>query len=179
MVIETERKLTKAEAKEVTNMLYNIRKLIKNPTGKLKDMFRFCAGGAIFCVLSLLLFFFFFARGDRDALTLTGLFITVIAGLLVAVFYVSIHKTYRTLLDKDSGKVTVTLDEKGIVYEVQGSTRMETAWANVAFGRAFREMVGFFPKDITGILFTVSKEYYDEMRKYIEENHIDVRFVEE
>ena len=182
MVIETTRKITKAEAKEVTNMLYNARKLIKDPARKLTDMFRFCTVSAGLCVMSLLLFLSFLARGDRDVMTLTGVIITVIAIIFDVAFYMGIRKTYQTLLEKNHEKVVVTFDQKGMVYEAfeaQGNTRMETSWANVAFGRAFKEMVGFFPKDITGLIVSVSKEHYDEIRKFIEENQIEVRIVEE
>ena len=58
MVIEIDRQMTKAEAKEVTNILLNFRQLHKKPRKKLTDMFGFCLKGAIFCVIALAFFLF-------------------------------------------------------------------------------------------------------------------------
>ena len=178
MIIETNRSLTEAEAKEITTVMMNARQLIKNPTKKISSVFRFCLMGAIFCVAGLLFFSYFLIRGDRDALTLTGTLITIVAMVFLAVFYSGIRKTYRTLLSHGDEHVIMNLDEKGIDYEVVGNRRFQSSWENVAFIRIFQEMVYMMPKDITGMIFSVEKKYFEELKSFLKENQIQIQVIE-
>ena len=178
MVIETNRELTPAEAKEITSVMVHIRQLLKNPTKKVPSIFRFCLFGAVFCALAILFFTFFLCRGDRDALTLTGIMISVIAVAFLIVFYSGVNKTYRSLLSRGNEHVIMTLDEKGIDYEVVGNRRFQSSWENISFIRAFPEMIYLFPKDITGMLFSVEKARLEELKSFLKENQIDFEIIE-
>ncbi|MBR3508392.1 MAG: hypothetical protein IKO03_06475 [Lachnospiraceae bacterium] len=178
MIIETNRSLTEAEAKEITTVIMNARQLIKNPTKKISSIFRFCRRGAIFCALGLLFFSYFLIRGDRDALTLTGTLITIVAVIFLAVFYSGVRKTYRTFLSRGDEHVIMNLDEKGIDYEVVGNRRYQSSWENVAFIRVFQEMIYMMPKDITGMIFSVEKKYLEELKSFLKENQILVQVIE-
>jgi hypothetical protein len=178
MIIETNRSLTEAEAKEITTVMMNARQLIKNPTKKISSVFRFCLMGAIFCALGLLFFAYFLIRGDRDALTLTGVLITIVAMIFLAVFYSGVRKTYRTFLSRGDEHVIMNLDEKGIDYEVVGNRRYQSSWENIAFIRIFQEMVYMMPKDITGMIFSVEKKYLEELKGFFKENQIQIQVIE-
>ena len=178
MVIEVKRKLTEAEAREVTNIFLNIRQLQKKPTKKLSDLFAFCWKAAIFLVASLLFFGFFILKGDRDAYTLAGLVITIAAIVFLAFFRHIINKTYHSLLDREEGQVNITFDENGIDYEAVGNSRLQSTWKNIAFVRVFKEMVCFMPKEYTGILFSVSKEHWAQIKEFLRENDIKIQIVE-
>lgn len=178
MMIETNRSLTKAEAKEITTVMINARQLIKNPTKKITDIFRFCFMGAIFCVVSVLFFSYFLIRGDRDAITLTGMLITIVAVIILAVFYRGIRKTYHTFLAHGNEHVIMNLNEKGIDYEVVGNRRYQSSWENVAFIRVFQEMIYMIPKDITGMIFSVEKKHLEELKSFLKENQIQIKVIE-
>ncbi|MBO4515731.1 MAG: hypothetical protein J5721_08685 [Lachnospiraceae bacterium] len=178
MVIETNRELTAEEAKEITSVMVHARQLLRKPDKKVPGIFRFCYMGAAFCALAVLFFTYFLIRGDRDALTLTGIMISVIAIVFLVVFYLGVNKTYRTLLSHGSEHVIVTLDEKGIDYEVVGNRRFQSSWENIAFLRVLDQMIYLMPKDITGMLFSFEKKHLEELKNFLKENQIDLRIIE-
>ena len=178
MIIETNREITKAEAKEITNVLMSARQLIKHPSKKLSDMFAFCRNGAIFCTVALLFFGFVLIRGDRDALTLAGTIISVVAVVFLAVFYSGVKKTYQSLAKREKEHVIITFDENGIDFEVQGNRRIQTSWENVAFLRLFQETACFVPKEVTGFLISLGREHWEAVKEYVKENKIEIKIVE-
>ena len=166
MVIETNRELTAEEAKEITSVMVHARQLLRKPDKKVPGIFRFCYMGAAFCALAVLFFTYFL------------IMISVIAIVFLVVFYLGVNKTYRTLLSHGSEHVIVTLDEKGIDYEVVGNRRFQSSWENIAFLRVLDQMIYLMPKDITGMLFSFEKKHLEELKNFLKENQIDLRIIE-
>ena len=111
-------------------------------------------------------------------MTLTGLFISVIGVVFLIVFFCLVNKTYHSILDREEEKVTITIDENGIDYEVPGSKRFQISWDNVLFVRTFQETISFFPKEITGLVITVAKEHAEKIREYVRENKLPVQIID-
>ena len=68
MIIETNRSLTEAEAKEITTVIMNARQLIKNPTKKISSIFRFCRRGANFLCFRIAIFLVFPDQGRQGCI---------------------------------------------------------------------------------------------------------------
>lgn len=176
MVIESDGKMTKAQAKEIANVSVQGRSLMKKPEAKLKDFFRFCKGAAAFCVLVLLAFGFMVARGKGDALIYICLGMTVVTLTMVFSVYYSVNKIYKTLLSRE-GKVTVTLDAEGVEYDDHGSRKIKQNWNAISFVRQCREMIYFMPTDVTGMLVCVSVEYAQGVKEFLKDGDIKVKTV--
>lgn len=176
MIIESDGKMTKAQAKEIANFSLQGRMLMKKPEMKIKDFFRFCIGATAFCVLILLVFGFMLARGRGDALMYICLGMSVVTLAMVFSVYYSLNKIYKTLLSRE-GHVTVTLDTEGVEYDDHGSRKIRQSWSATSFVRQCQEMVYFMPTDITGLLVCVSAENAQGVKEFLKENDIKVKTV--
>lgn len=178
MVIEEERELTKEEAREWTCILFNAASLIKKPTKKPSNVFSFCVKASIFIAFAILFFGFFLLAGDRDVYTLTGAIISCVCVLFFIVFAVRVNQVYQTFLKRGKEHVIMTLDEKGIDYEVVDNKRFQTAWSNVSFIRVFQQAVYIFPKDVTGVIFGLNKERLEDLKTFLKERQINLQIFE-
>jgi len=178
MVIEEYREITKEEAKEWTCVLFNAARLIKNPTKKPSNVFSFCVKATIFIAVAILFFGFFLLSGDRDVYTLTGAIVTCVSVLFLIIFAVRVNQVYQTFLKRGKEHVIMTLDEKGIDYEVVDNQRFQTAWSNVSFIRVFQQAIYIFPKDVTGVIYGVKKGRLEELKTFLKESQIDLQIFE-
>ena len=178
MIIDTDREITKEEAKEYTSVLMNGAQLLTKPTEKISNVFGFCNKVVIFIVIEMLFFGFFWLKGDRDALVIAGLIFTFVCILFLIVFVIRVNQVYQSLLKRSGEHVIMTIDEKGIDYEVVGSQRFQTSWSNVSFVRICKKAAYIFPKEITGVIYCVSMEFVEELKTCLKECQSGIQIVE-
>ena len=179
MTIDIDREITPEEAKEMTCVLYSTSKLMSKPEGKISNVFRFCVIAVAWIVFSILFFGFFILRGDRDALVIAGVIITLAGIVFLAVFASRVYMLYNSLVKRGVKHIIIKFDENGIDYEEVGSRKLQTTWDTVSFVRAFETSVYIFPKELTGIIYIFEKpKYYDDFKRFLTENKIAVKVVE-
>lgn len=176
MVIESDGKMTKTQAKEVANVSLQGRTLMKKPEAKIKDFFRFCIGASIFCVVIMAIMGLMAIRGKGDALIYICLGMTVVTLVMALSIYFSVNKIYKTLLSKE-GHVTIMLDEEGVEYDDHGSRKIKQSWGTISFVRQCREMIYFMPSDIAGLLVCVSVEYATDIKEFLQDRNVKVKTV--
>ena len=178
MVIEMNKKMDKETAKEFTCVLFNASQLHAKPHRKLSNVFSFCWKTAIFIFVALLFFGFFLIKGDRDVMTTTGALISVICVVFLIVFAVKVNRVYQSIYKRTDDKGIMTLSERGINYEVVGRQTYQTSWECVAFARLFSKSAYVFPSEITGMIFSVEKEHWEEFKQYLKENQPNIEIIE-
>ena len=178
MVIESKRKMSKEEAKELTCVLMDASRLLANPGKKLANVFGFFIKASIFIVVAILFFGYFLISGDRDVINLTGACITGISVIFLVVFAAKVNQVYKSLLKEDERHTIITLDENGIDYEEVGNRKIQTTWKNVSCVRVFEKTVCILPKDITGFIFSMEKKHLDEVKVFLNEMQINVEVIE-
>ncbi|MBR6477908.1 MAG: hypothetical protein IKS85_05610 [Lachnospiraceae bacterium] len=178
MVIEMNREITPDEAKEFTCVLMNASQLLAKPTKKLSNVFGFCVKMGIFVAFATLFFGFFVLKGDRDAYTLTGMIIAALCIFFLAVFAFKINQVYKTILKREADHVIITLDENGIDYTVINNKRFQVTWDNVSFVRVFKQAAYIFPKEITGVIFSLELNHLEELKSFFKEHSMDIEVIE-
>ena len=104
------------------------------------------------------------------------LVITGLAFILLIANQINMNKMVNAYLNDDRTS-TVTLDEKGVELNKGGSQVIRVGWNDVTVVRSFKESVCFLAKNVTGFVIAVTNRYNDDIMKYLEDNHVDVKIV--
>jgi len=176
LVIETGSKMTKSQASEVTNILFQTKGLLKKPENKLQDYFKFCP--RIIAMAAALGVFFgcLIISGQKDVLSYVCVSVMALVIIAYAFMFRSLLKYRKKLLSKDD-KVTITFDEEGVEYDNHNDKKMKAYYDGVSFVRGFTEVTGIFPKELTGILICFNKKELDRVEAYLRANDIGVRII--
>ena len=59
-----------------------------------------------------------------------------------------------------------------------GSQVIRVGWNDVTVVRSFKESVCFLAKNVTGFVIAVTNKYSDDIMKYLEDNHVDVKIIQ-
>ncbi|MBO4749080.1 MAG: hypothetical protein J5546_02055 [Lachnospiraceae bacterium] len=175
--IETARKMTKEEAREVTSVIMNSRQLTQTPDKKIKDIFKFIPCAGAFTFIAFLSFLIFLILDSGDLMACFGLGISVLAIFIEIFFTRTCLKYYHTMLDRDA-KVTITLDENGVLYDEHGAEKIQLSWSRISAIRLFKYSVYMFPKEITGIMVCMPASEADKIREFLAETPVQVRTID-
>ena len=176
MIIEVKEKGSKEYCKEVVNTMSQYKKLITRPDAELKDHFK---SYPIWTGIMASLFTIWLFHGIFNGFNVwigVVLVITGLAFILVIANLINMNKMVSAYLNDDRTS-TVTLDEKGVELNKGGSQVIRVGWNDVTVVRSFKESVCFLAKNVTGFVIAVTNRYNDDIMKYLEDNHVDVKIV--
>ena len=176
MIIEVKEKGSKEYCKEVVNTMSQYKKLINRPDAELKDNFK---SYPIWTGIMASLFTIWLFHGIFNGFNVwigVVLVITGLAFILLIANQINMNKMVNAYLNDDRTS-TVTLDEKGVELNKGGSQVIRVGWNDVTVVRSFKESVCFLAKNVTGFVIAVTNRYNDDIMKYLEDNHVDVKIV--
>ena len=176
MIIEVKEKGSKEYCKEVVNTMSQYKKLITRPDAELKDHFK---SYPIWTGIMASLFTIWLFHGIFNGFNVwigVVLVITGLALILLIANQINMNKMVNAYLNDDRTS-TVTLDEKGVELNKGGSQVIRVGWNDVTVVRSFKESVCFLAKNVTGFVIAVTNRYNDDIMKYLEDNHVDVKIV--
>ena len=176
MIIEVKEKGSKEYCKEVVNTMSQYKKLITRPDAELKDHFK---SYPIWTGIMASLFTIWLFHGIFNGFNVwigVVLVITGLAFILLIANQINMNKMVNAYLSDDRTS-TVTLDEKGVELNKGGSQVIRVGWNDVTVVRSFKESVCFLAKNVTGFVIAVTNRYNDDIMKYLEDNHVDVKIV--
>ena len=176
MTIEIKEKGSKEYCKEVVNTMSQYKKLITRPDAELKDHFK---SYPIWTGIMASLFTIWLFHGIFNGFNVwigVVLVITGLAFILLIANQINMNKMVNAYLNDDRTS-TVTLDEKGVELNKGGSQVIRVGWNDVTVVRSFKESVCFLAKNVTGFVIAVTNRYNDDIMKYLEDNHVDVKIV--
>ena len=178
MVIERNGKFTKEKAKEITILLLNVKQLMKNPMKKPTDMFSYSLKTFIVGLGGLVIWGLLMIFGRSNAYVNICMGVMVAMLIVLFVYYKTIRKLYRDLINQGDIHVTLTLDEEGVDYDDHGNKKIRLFWKNISFFRAFQHVACFFPKDLSGIMITIDRSEFAKIKEFLQENHIDLQVID-
>ena len=176
MIIEVKERGSKEYCKEVVNTMSQYKKLITRPDAELKDHFK---SYPIWTGIMASLFTIWLFHGIFNGFNVwigVVLVITGLAFILLIANQINMNKMVNAYLNDDRTS-TVTLDEKGVELNKGGSQVIRVGWNDVTVVRSFKESVCFLAKNVTGFVIAVTNRYNDDIMKYLEDNHVDVKIV--
>ncbi|MCR4928346.1 MAG: hypothetical protein K5927_10265 [Lachnospiraceae bacterium] len=176
MQIVAKERTTKKQAKEITNVVMQAAKLLKNPEAKPMDFFNYCIFGMIFAVVAGIVFAVLIAVGRGTALTYIGLSVMAILLVTSIIVYRTVSRFRNTLLNKDKN-VLIVIDEEGIDYNDHEKLKMKTPWTGISFIREFDECLYFFPTDMTGLVICVNRKETEGVSTCLKELGIGTRMI--
>lgn len=176
MTIEVKEKGSEEFYKEVVNVISQYRQFIKKPEAKLSDNFKTYT---ILMAAMAILFVLWVMRGifdGFDAWTGAVLASTFMAFVVLFIYRKNMSKMVQAYLN-DGRTSMITLDEKGVELNKNGSEVMRVGWESVALVRTFHESTCFIAKNVTGLVIAVTNLYKDDIMNYLEDNNIDVKII--
>ena len=176
MTIEVKEKGSEEFYKEVVNVISQYRQFIKKPEAKLSDNFKTYT---ILMATMAILFVLWIMRGifdGFDAWTGAVLASTFMAFVVLFIYRKNMTKMVEAYLN-DGRTSMITLDEKGVELNKNGSEIMRVGWESVALVRSFNESTCFIAKNVTGLVIAVTNLYKDDVMNYLEDNNIDVMII--
>ena len=177
MIIEVKEKGSKEYCKEVVNTMSQYKKLINRPDAELKDHFK---SYPIWTGIMASLFTIWLCHGIFSGFNVwigVVLVITGLALILLIANQINMNKMVNAYLNDDRTS-TVTLDEKGVEVNKGGSQVIRVGWNDVTVVRSFKESICFLAKNVTGFVIAVTNKYSDDIMKYLEDNHVDVKIIQ-
>ena len=190
MIIEDDSVISKRKARELTNVLTNIKAYLKNPKAKYLDgVSSMKKWIALFIVMFLLMVCSNIVLDleiakdfkQREIITYctNALIISFAVGIFIFLLFLnSWTKIYKKILKTEDKKNIIKFDNEKIVDEVVGDKVVTLYWNTLLCVRKFNEYVFFIQKDITGMFITIDSKHFDEIKNYIRENNINVNIVE-
>ena len=176
MQIVAKERTTKKQAKEITNVVMQAAKLLKNPESKPMDFFNYCIFGMIFAVVAGIVFSVLIAVGRGTVLTYIALCVMALLLVTAGIVYRTVCRFRNTLLNKDRN-VLIVIDEKGVDYDDHEKLKMKTPWTGISFIREFDECLYFFPTDITGLVICVNRKETEGVSACLKELGIGTRMI--
>ncbi|MBR3057214.1 MAG: hypothetical protein IKG93_04500 [Clostridiales bacterium] len=174
LVIESSSPKTKAQAKEITNVVMQAGKMLRDPGRKVQD---FLLTLPIMIGISLLMAVtcFLINLWSESTLMMICMGMMLVLSVFELALYWSIRKYYNNFLNKNPS-VKIVFDKNGIDYN-DGERDLKLSWQSVAFIRVLKENVFFFPTDMSGIIVIVAKKEEPLIMQFIAEQAIPVKIV--
>ena len=176
MQIVANERLSKKRANEITNVVMQGAKLLKNPEAKPMNFFNYCIFGMIFAIVAGVSFSVLIAIGRGTALTYIGLSVMAILLVISISVYRTVSRFRNNLLNKDRN-VLIVIDEDGIDYDDHEKLKLKTPWTGISFIREFNECLCFFPTDMTGIVICVDRKETEGVAACLKELGIGTRMI--
>lgn len=177
MIIEVKEKGTREYCKEVVNTISQYKKFINRPDAELKDHFK---SDPIWTGVMTSLFTIWLFHGIFNGFNVWIGIVLVITGLaliLLIANQINMNKMVNAFLNDDRTS-TVTLDEKGVELNKEGTQVVRVGWEDMVVVRSFKESLCFLAQNVTGFVIAVSSRYKDDIMRYLEENQVNVRVVQ-
>ena len=163
---------TKERAKEMVNVAYLMRKLVKKPKRPL-DNVRLRTTVILILIIVVLAFLMFFGLVWRDSLFIFGAGLYLAATLIYSSRIFHMIKMEKNYLSLSRDRKTV-LDEEGVSLTVNGESSMKFYWNTFSVMRVFEHNIVCIPKDIKNLSMSFPIEDLEKIRQYIEEHNIDL-----
>ena len=162
--------------KEVVNVSWQMRGLLKKPSGRIKNQEARYILSAVESVLIIAVGTVFgVSRGFSGACVL----FVVLGGVLLLMSTALLAAHRRAFLRMKNGFAPgeITLDENGVELRKDGKMTIRTAWGAVAFVREMRCGLCFVSNDPAGLHIFVENRYAEPILSYLRENLPEVLLV--
>jgi hypothetical protein len=167
---------TNERAKEMVNITFSMRKLIKDPKRPLRNnllitVVIFIAACLILCGALV------FGLKQRSSILLicAGLYSAIIIIYIARIIsMIRMLKMYRSL-PKDRKTV---LEEDGVRLNVNGVSDTKFYWTSFSIMRVFEHNIVFIPKDITKLSLSFPIQHLDKVKQYMSEHNVDLEIFE-
>ena len=177
MKIEISEKGSEAFYREVVNITFQYRFILKNHHYKLKDYFKqfralLILGAAALVILILMAVFWGAKPLDYAIMAALGIEVVMCVGYL----YI-LNKMLKSML-ADSRTSVLSLDETGVELNKGGSQIVKLGWDNTAVVRVYQESLTFVSGDRTGFVISIAKKYAGEILAWLRDNQLSAEVVE-
>lgn len=163
--------------RETVSVMNQYRALLKDPEMKIKDLF---SQTQTLFIVSVIMFLVVDVMGISWGFSTTVVIAAVLLGIGIIMSLLIRSNLNRALASLMQGhsEQTLTLDEQGIELRKADSKRVvRVPWEDVAFARIFSESVCFLATGSLGIVFSVSREYEEQVVSYLEEKLPELRLI--
>lgn len=167
---------TNERAKEMVNITFSMKKLIKDPKRPLRNnllitVMIFIAECIIFCGALV----FGFKQRSAILFICAGLYSALIILYIARIIsMIKMLKMYRSL-PKDRKTV---LEEDGVRLNVNGVSDTKFYWTSFSVMRVFEHNIVFIPKDITKLSLSFPIQHLDKVKQYMSEHNVDLEIFE-
>ena len=170
---------SKERAREMVNITFGIRKIIKNKNAPLQDHFKITT---IFLVVLCILLPVILVVGIK----FNSIFFLCFAGFYAAIILiyilreVALHRSAKRYLELTANTERKNiLTKESITIEVTGSGSSTFLWESFKWARVFEHNIFFVAKneELRDCL-SVASEHIDEIKTFLAENGIELEFVD-
>ena len=176
MVLKIDHKGSEAFYTEVVNVVAQFRGLLKKPERKVENLFKTYTLLAVACVVMFVLLGAMAVFWGADSMTNVLMVLMAVLFVMLMVFLSTLKKLRKSMME-DNRTSVVTIDETGVELNKEDSQVVKLAWDNVAFMRVFDESIGFFSKDVSGLVIAVERAWENEIVPYLREIAPDLKIV--
>ena len=176
MVIKIDHKGSEAFYQEVVNVVAQYRGLLKKPDRKVENLFQTYRLLAIACAVLFVILAAMAAFWGADTMTKVLLVLMAVLFVFLLVYLSTLNKLKKTMMSDERTSV-VTIDETGIELNKEDSQIVKLAWDNVAFVRVFGESIGFFSRDVSGLVIAVERAWEPHILPYLRETVPGLRII--
>ena len=167
---------TNERAKEMVNIMYTMKKLIKDPKRPLRNCMLITV---IILILACLIFVGALVYGfmSKSAILLicAGLYSAII--ILYIARVISMIKMLKMFRSTPQDRKTV-LEEDGVNLYVNGVSDTKFYWTSFSIMRVFEHNIVFVPKDITKLSLSMPIQHLDKVKQYMREHNVDLEICE-
>ncbi len=164
--------------RECVNVMMQYPQLLKDHGAKLSDLFTvqttiFFASAVIFIAVNVLGLMWGYKASVIVALVLLGF--SVVRSL---VSRKGLYDMLRSLMSEERAQI-LSLDKEAITLKIEGADHSaRVPWENIAFARVFDKSVCFFADSSKHVVFTVDREYEDQVLNWIDVEKPELELIE-
>ena len=176
MTIDIKEKGSEAFYKEVVNIMYNFRKLLKAHSRKLSDYFK---QYRILAIISAVLFVAIVAMSIAwgwDMLSIVAVALMAICAVFCVLMLSSFNKVKSNMM-ANGGNTVLTFDDEAVTFSKAGGTTVKLNWNTVAFVRLFSECLAIIPNEATAIIISMDKAYAPQVLDWLSENKPQIEVI--
>ena len=169
--------IDKEFAKESLNVSLVILKLMKKPERRIINRFIIWPLWIAFAICYTVFAAIFVIR-VRDITV--GICLGMVLGVILFTlkFYIANLKAYKSMTTSDID-VELSIDEKEVVHnDLINKRKLSGEWDSFICMRVLKHGMYLIPKSQKGVLIAINIKYYDEVMKFIKENNIDIKVIE-
>lgn len=176
MTIEIKEKGSEAFYKEVVNIMYNFRKLLKDHSRKLSDYFKqYKVLAIIAAVLLVALVAMSFAWG-WEMLDIVAVVLMAVCAVCCYLMLSNLNKVKSNMM-AGGGNTVLIFDDEAVTFSKAGGTTVKLNWNTVAFVRLFNECLAIIPNEATAIIISLDKSYAPQVLDWLSENKPQIEVI--
>jgi hypothetical protein len=167
---------TNERAKEMVNVTYLMKKLVKDPKRPLRNCI---LTTVVIYILAILILIGVSICGymwrSPIYFICAGLYFAIVLIYTARIIYmIKMLKTYRSM---PTDRKTV-LEEDGVNLTINGVSDTKFYWTSFSIMRVFEHNIVFIPKDINTLSLSMPIQHLDKVKQYMHEHNVDIEICE-